>query len=98
MAELEAQFLDIRFMTKGVHDQPLAFIEFTTESEILIDKLGGVQKLAVQLDRKSLDYLHDLPEGKITIGVSDYSKGASRKTAGSEALKLKKILVRHCPC
>ena len=36
-----------------------------------------------------------LPEGKITIGVSDYSKDASKKTATMEALKLKKILVRH---
>ena len=36
-----------------------------------------------------------LADGKITLGVSDYSKGASRRTASSEALKLKKILVRH---
>ncbi len=95
VAELEAQFADIKFLTKDACSQSLAYVEFTTKSEILIDKLGGVQKLAVQLDDKPLDYSQELPEGKITIGVSDYSKGASRKTAGSEALKLKKILVRH---
>ena len=60
-----------------------------------IDRLGGTQKLAVKLDGKPLDFLAGLPEGKITLGVSDYSKGASRKTATVEALKLKKILVRH---
>lgn len=60
-----------------------------------IDRLGGTQKLAVKLTEKPLDYLRDLPEGKITIGVSDYSKNASKKTASLEALKLKKILVRH---
>ena len=65
--------------------------DFCTE----IDKLGGTQKLAVKLDKKPLDYLAGLPEGKITLGVSDYSKGASKKTATVEALKLKKILVRH---
>lgn len=60
-----------------------------------IDRLGGVQKLAVKLEQAPLEYLAGLPEGKITLGVSDYSRGASRKTASQEALKLKKILVRH---
>jgi len=60
-----------------------------------INKLGGTQKLAVKLDQKPLDFLTGLSEGKITLGVSDYSKGASKKTATLEALKLKKILVRH---
>ncbi|MBR3157251.1 hypothetical protein IKF20_02365 [Candidatus Saccharibacteria bacterium] len=52
-------------------------------------------KLASKLDEKPLEYLQKLPEGKLTIGVSDFSKGASKKTATNEALKLKKILVRH---
>ena len=60
-----------------------------------IDQLGGTQKLAIELEEKPLDYLQSLPDGKITIGVSDYSERASRKTAQQEALKLKKILVRH---
>lgn len=60
-----------------------------------IGRLGGTQKLAVKLGQKPLDYLQSLPEGKVTLGVSDYSKDASRKTASQEALKLKKILVRH---
>lgn len=60
-----------------------------------IGYLGGTLKLAAQLERSPLEYLTGLPEGKLTIGVSDYSERASRKTASIEALKLKKILVRH---
>ncbi len=60
-----------------------------------IDRLGGTLKLAVELDKTPLEYLSALPEGKLTIGVSDYSDRASRKSATMEALKLKKILVRH---
>ena len=60
-----------------------------------IDRLGGTLKLGIRLEEKPIDYLKNLPEGKITLGVSDYSKNASRKTAVNEALKLKKILVRH---
>ena len=60
-----------------------------------INRLGGVQKLAVELGQKPLEYLQALPEGKITIGVSDYSDKATKRTAQGEALKLKKILVRH---
>ena len=66
-----------------------------TDFCIDIDRLGGTLKLAVELGKKPLEYLQGLPDGKITIGVSDYSTRASRRTAGEEALKLKKILVRH---
>ncbi len=64
-------------------------------AHININRFGGVLKFAVELKEKPLDYLQGLPDGKITIGVSDYSRKASRKTALNEALKLKKILVRH---
>ncbi|MBR3115604.1 hypothetical protein IKF30_00015 [Candidatus Saccharibacteria bacterium] len=60
-----------------------------------IDRFGGVLKFAVELEQSPLEFLTGLPEGKLTIGVSDYSERATRKTASQEALKLKKILVRH---
>ncbi|MCR5700051.1 MAG: methyltransferase domain-containing protein [Candidatus Saccharibacteria bacterium] len=60
-----------------------------------IDRLGGTLKLAVELEAKPLEYLRKLPEGKITLGVSDYSEKATQKSATNEALKLKKILVRQ---
>lgn len=69
----------------------LEMTDFCTD----IDRLGGTQKLAVKLSESPLGFLQTLPEGKLTIGISDYSEGASRKTASIEALKLKKILVRH---
>ena len=72
-----------------------AYFEFTSSDELEIDRFGGMLKLAIKLEKRPLEFLQELPEGKITIGVSDYSKNASRKTATMEALKLKKILVRH---
>ena len=64
-------------------------------SPVDIGRLGGTLKLAIELEEKPLKYLQKLPEGKITIGVSDYSERATRKSAQGEALRLKKILVRH---
>ena len=60
-----------------------------------INRLGGILKLAIKLEVKPLDYLKNLPTGKITLGISDYSTHASRKSAQLEALKFKKILTRH---
>ena len=72
-----------------------AHVEFISDIDLDINRFGGVLKFAIEMNEKPIDYLAKLPEGKITIGVSDYSKKASRKSAQSEALKLKKILVRH---
>ena len=87
-AELEALFSKVKQISSN-----LALFE----TDILpnIDKLGGSLKLAIKLEKKPLEFLSELEDGKITIGVSDYSKGASKKTASLEAMKLKKILVRH---
>ena len=88
IAELEALFLNVRKISGKL-------AVFTSESRPEIDRLGGSLKLAELIDAKPLDFLRELPEGKITLGVSDFSRGASKKTATVEALKLKKILVRH---
>lgn len=87
IAELEAIFGEVQKLS----DNLAVF-----ESKVVpsIDMLGGSLKLAVKLDKKPLEYLGEL-EGKITLAVSDYSKGASKKSANLEAMKLKKILVRH---
>ncbi|MBR3322112.1 hypothetical protein IKG05_00505 [Candidatus Saccharibacteria bacterium] len=60
-----------------------------------INRLGGTLKLAIKLDYKPLEFLQNLPAGKITFGISDYSNKATNKSARLEALKLKKILIRH---
>ena len=57
--------------------------------------MGGTIKLATKLEKKPIDFLQSLPDGKITLGISDYSKDAKKVLAQKEALKLKKILTRH---
>ena len=67
---------------------------FESEEVPDIHRLGGVLKIAQKLEEKPLEYLSKL-DGKITIGISDYNKGVSKKSVSLEAMKLKKILVRH---
>lgn len=88
MAELEALYKNVGWLGGEL-------AVFDTEKEVLIDRLGGSLKLAREITGTPLDYLMSLSEGKITLGVSDYAKGATAKTASQEALKLKKILTRH---
>ena len=91
IAELEALFSDVKQIT----NQLASFTQTDSTKIADINKLGGTLKLAIELDQKPLDYLRNLPDGKITLGLSDYSKGATAKTARNEAIKLKKILVRQ---
>ena len=87
IAELEALFSDVKQISSNL-------ATFKSDTEPNIDKLGGSIKIALELDQKPLDLLMKLPKGKITLGLSDYSEHASKKSATLEALKLKKILVR----
>ena len=103
IAEIEAQFPQAEFWTGPVVAASPTVLSFRfravgvppAPSPVHIARFGGMLKLAIELEKKPLEFLQGLPKGKITIGVSDYSKNASRKTATMEALKLKKILVRH---
>ena len=87
VAELTALFSDVKQISKSL----ATFIADSVD----INRLGGSIKIAEKLNEKPLEYLQKAPEGKITIGVSDYSKNASSRSAKNEALKLKQILVRH---
>ncbi len=101
IAELEAKFPDAHFSTGPAADSPPKFCFANisgvpqSASPVDINQLGGTLKLAIKLTERPLDFLRNLPDGKITLGVSDYSKNSSRKTSTIEALKLKKILTRH---
>lgn len=88
IAELEALFCNVKQI-----GPELALVE--TPKRPNINRLGGTLKLAEKMAIQPLDYLRDLPEGKITVGVSDYSKNSSARKAQTEALKMKKILARH---
>ena len=86
-AELEALFGKIKPFSSNLS-------LFNSQTTPDINRLGGSLKLAKKLSEKPLDFLSKT-EGKITLGISDYSKNASKKSASSEAMKLKKILTRH---
>ena len=64
-------------------------------NHININRLGGALKVAKVLKESPIDYLNQLPEGKITLGVSDYSNKANQKSAWALALKYKNLLKRH---
>ena len=88
LAELESLFKKV---------QPIApnLATFESSKKPDINRLGGSLKLAEFLETTPLDFLQNQPEGKITLGLSDYSPRATARATGAEALKLKKILVRH---
>jgi len=88
LAELKSLFFDVKKISSA-----LAVFESNTQPDI--SRLGGTLKLAKKIETTPLEYLKSLPEGKITLGFSDYSKNASKETATLEALKLKKILKRQ---
>ncbi len=75
-----------------------ALATFTSDTTPDINRLGGTQKIAVELPdgfNYLIDSLADLPTGKITLGVSDFRRHANAFKAQGEALKLKKILQRN---
>ena len=89
LAELSALFSRVSLISDEL-------ATFSSDKVPDISKMGGCLKIAAEIDSDSpLEYLKNLPEGKITLGVSDYSGYASPRKSQGEALKLKKILTRH---
>ncbi len=107
IAELQALFSNVKKIAPNLatfsllppqndHYNSISSSAISSLSESnFISRLGGTIKLAQKLEVEPIKYLQNIPAGKITIGVSDYSKNASVRTAKNEALKFKKILVRH---
>lgn len=86
LAELESLFSDVTPLGRD-----LALFSNSTTPDI--SRLGGTIKLAKELGEKPEKFLLKLPvSGKITLGVSDYSKGANPRRTQSLALKFKRIL------
>jgi tRNA G10 N-methylase Trm11 len=77
--------------------KPLAQNLATVEApEIDLSRLGGTLKIAEIIEKSPLDYLLSLKtSGKLTLGFSDYSPSATKKSTTITALKLKNILKRH---
>lgn len=85
LAELESLFQDIRPLSSE-----LAL--FSADQAPNINLLGGILKIATPLQVDLKEYLLSLPEGKITLGFSDYTKNASARQVKQLALKYKKML------
>ncbi len=86
VAELESLFADVRVIAPGL-------AEFRADEKPDVRRLGGTLKIAEAV--KLADLWKSLPaEGKITLGVSDFSRGASAFLAQKEALKMKRNLVK----
>lgn len=89
VAELEAQFGGVRLVGAEL-------AEFESEREPEIARLGGTLKITVPIEGTLVPWLLERPtEGKITLGVSDYSRRATARTATAEALKCKRILAKR---
>lgn len=89
LAELEALFSSSKVK------QVAPNLAIVTAKYVDINRLGGALKVAKVLDESPLEYLSQLPDGKITLGVSDYSARATQKSAWTLALKYKNLLKRH---
>ena len=89
LAELEALFGAKNVKPLG---KQIALVEAKSLS---ISRLGGSIKAGEVISGSVQDFLAALPEGKITLGFSDYSKGASAKKSWQFALKQKNLLKRH---
>lgn len=109
VAELEAQFGGVRLVgAEGPVNETTRLAgrsgrttgaelaEFESEREPDIARLGGTLKIAVPIEGALVPWLLERPtEGKITLGVSDYSRRATARTATAEALKCKRILAKR---
>ena len=86
VAELESLFGEVRLIAPEL-------AEFQASEKPDVRRLGGTLKIAEEV--KLPELWKSLPaEGKITLGVSDFSRGASAYLAQREALKLKRMLVK----
>ena len=88
IAELESVF-------GKVHQISKTLASFESDKTPDITMLGGSLKIAEKIEKIPLEFLSGIEDGKITFGLSDYSKGANAKSVNLEAMKIKKILSRH---
>ncbi len=87
VAELES-------LTEGVELVAPNLAEFE-DLDFDFSRLGGTLKLAELVDEPLKDFWKKLPEsGKIVLGVSDFSRGATPYLAQKEALKWKRIITK----
>ena len=89
LAELEALFSSSKVK------QVAPNLAIVTAHAVSLDRLGGTVKAGQIIDTPIQDYLSNLPAGKITLGISDYSEHANPRKTWELALKYKNLLKRH---
>ena len=94
LAELESLFSAQNVKVLNLKDGTAPLAQVTCD-KLDLDRLGGTIKAGQILEENLSDYLAKLPAGKITLGVSDYSPKANKKSVWSLALKYKNLLKRH---
>ena len=95
----EISLAELKALVDNVEQKSGEVAFFSSEEEPVLARLGGSLKLAKQLENISPeDFLRALPEGKITLGLSDYSysskKYSSRdiKNISRYGIKIKQAL------
>ncbi|MBQ3318727.1 hypothetical protein IJG76_01795 [Candidatus Saccharibacteria bacterium] len=81
LAELKAKFHHVRQISP-------VLATFESDSTPVLKNFGGSLKFAEKIDSDPVKYLKNLPEGKITLGLSDYREKKSK------LLNYKRILKR----
>ena len=89
LAELEALFSSSKVK------QIAPNLAVVTAHSVSINRLGGTIKAGLIIEQPIQDYLSALPDGKITLGISDYSTHANPRKTWELALKYKNMLRRH---
>lgn len=88
VAELESLFADVRLVAPNL-------AEFTSEKAPNIARLGGTLKLATPIDVSLEEFWQSLPEnGKIVLGLSDFSRSTNPYLTQREALRWKKYIAK----
>ncbi|MBQ3430759.1 hypothetical protein IJG20_01485 [Candidatus Saccharibacteria bacterium] len=91
LAELEAQFSDVERKKAGL-------ATFLSTEKPDIKRFGGVLKFCEEIPggfNELVEFLTEMPEGKITLGVSNFKRGANLRKTRVEAMKLKRILSKN---
>lgn len=91
VAELESLCQNVKLVAPS-----LAEFETDFDAKTLIFRLGGTLKIAEPITVPMSQFWQTLPEdGKITLGVSDYSRKTNPYLAQKEALKWKRFLTKQ---
>ena len=90
LAELEALFSSSKVK------QVAPNLAIVTAHAVSLDRLGGTVKAGQIIDTPIQDYLSNLPAGKITLGISDYSEHAACEPEQKNDFAVHQIHCKRC--